>query len=266
MQNLILLLSGRVLDIHSFVAREHSTMFLQSLLTASWAISTHALSQTTNILAGHGLVFGRMDPLRAPGKLSGHTHVVFGGNRFSIDMDDTAATGSTCANTLLKADSSNYWTPALYFQSPANGTFYSVPVEMMVIYYRFEETSDKIVAFQPGFRMVSGDATLRSPPAGGPLPVTDHAQGEINPVEITCPTTDASASSKWPAKSDGLHGVGIPQPNRGDSGAGFPNQYCDSSNGNMRLNVRFPSCYNPQVRELLPSGDNLADCPLLWKS
>ncbi|KAL9051356.1 MAG: hypothetical protein Q9162_006058 [Coniocarpon cinnabarinum] len=166
-------------------------------------------------------------------------------------MDNQVATKSTCSNTLVKADGSNYWTPALYFQSPANKSFYSVPVDYMNVYYKFEDTPDKIVAFKPGFRMTAGNPTLRSPPPK-PMLITDHAQGPIQPIEITCVHSNSVNAQKWPSKSNGMHGVGIGMPQQAgemapSSGSGFPNQYCDLPGAPLRLDVRFPSCYNPKA-------------------
>ncbi|KAL9082656.1 MAG: hypothetical protein Q9159_006264 [Coniocarpon cinnabarinum] len=193
-------------------------------------------AQTINRLAGQGLTFGRMDPIRAADKLSTHGHVVFGGNKFSISMDDVVATTSICANSLVKGDGSNYWTPMLFFNG--NGSFTSVPVDysnmfvMSVVlialapghvlrtlsrYYKFEPAgaNDKIVPFPKGFRMTSGNAAVRSPPKNGAGLVTDHSQGDIQPIEITCPT-NTTLGDMWPAGSDGTKGVGIGEPGTAD--------------------------------------------------
>lgn len=88
---------------------------------------------------------------------------------------------------------------------------------------------DKIVPWEPGFRMISGNPFLRSPPATSDT-VTDTGSGKpIQPVQMTCATTDGGVS-RWPQGSDGMHGVGIasthpvsPTQPTGD-GVGFPNR------------------------------------------
>ena len=170
--------------------------------------------------------------------------MVTGGNKFALTMGEDTALGSTCASSLIAGDLSNYWIPHLYFQSPENKTLYSVDMFYMNVYYFFEATDDEIVAFPPGFRMTSGDPMLRSPPATGGRSILDPAQGPIQPIQITCPLND-DKSARWPANSDGMHGVGIQDPQNAGSGVGFPNQDCDGYASPMRLDIHFPSCYNP---------------------
>lgn len=54
------------------------------------------------------------------------------------------------------------WFPALYFHNPKNNTFTLVPA-MMQVYYHLDAINGERVEFPPGFRMISGDATLRGP-------------------------------------------------------------------------------------------------------
>jgi hypothetical protein len=65
----------------------------------------------------------------------------------------------------VQQDLSNYWVPQLYFQYK-NGSFIDVPTGKgnMLVYYlqRGSTDTDKILAFPPGFRMVSGNPMLRS--------------------------------------------------------------------------------------------------------
>lgn len=57
----------------------------------------------------------RSDPLISPGKPSGHTHVIVGGNAFSRSMSaPRAATDATATSCDAVLDHSNYWVPALY--------------------------------------------------------------------------------------------------------------------------------------------------------
>lgn len=105
-------------------------------LTALAALPLFSAAEKTgrtfavNHLQGKGLVTARMDPIISPGTDSAHTHVVFGGNGFSIDMKDDDALKSTCTNSLIAKDGSNYWFPQLYYHG-ANGSFTSVPVFYM---------------------------------------------------------------------------------------------------------------------------------------
>jgi len=83
---------------------------------------------------------------------------------------------STCTTCQFKEDFSNYWTAVLYFRA-RNGTFKRVPQIAqagmegtnggMVVYYMsdalFSRTqTTKVTAFQPGFRMLVGDANYRT--------------------------------------------------------------------------------------------------------
>ena len=55
-----------------------------------------------------------------------------------------------------------YWSPQLYYQH-GNGSFQDVPDGGMVVYYLNRgANASSTVAFPPGFRMVTGDSTLRS--------------------------------------------------------------------------------------------------------
>lgn len=94
--------------------------------------------------------------------------------------------------------------------------------------------------------MVVGNPNLRTPPAGGGASILDHSQGTPQPVQMTCPRTSFDIPT-YPVDSDGLHGVGIQDPNNKGAGAGFPDQNCDASASPLRLDVHFPSCYNPAV-------------------
>jgi hypothetical protein len=44
------------------------------------------------------LVEGRLDPIVTPGKISGHTHVILGGNGFTPSMDYASTQKSTCTS------------------------------------------------------------------------------------------------------------------------------------------------------------------------
>jgi hypothetical protein len=197
-----------------------------------------------NHFYGNGaLVTGRMDPITNPGVAASHVHTIQGGSNFNLTMTDDALPSSNCTSSLVDADKSNYWTPSLYFQA-SNGSFLSVPMFYMNVYYFFEATDDEIKPFPVGLRMLSGNKDLRTPPAGGASNVLDANAGVIQPVQWTCPRTSYNPPS-YPASSDGLHGVGIQDPNNAGAGAGFPHVNCDGYASPLRADIHFPSCYNP---------------------
>ncbi len=84
-------------------------------------------------------------------------------------------TVSTCTSCTFSEDFSNYWTAVLYFRA-RNGTFIRVPQfashgikasgGILVYYIPPYDGKSKVTAFKPGFRMLVGDASLRSAGAG----------------------------------------------------------------------------------------------------
>lgn len=120
----------------------------------------------------------------------------------------------------------------------------------------FEPTDDEIKSFPVGLRMMSGDKSLRTPPPGGAANNLDTNQGDIQPVQWTCPRTSYDPPS-YPADSDGLHGVGIQDPNNQGAGAGFPDANCDGYASPLRADIHFPSCYNPKAG-LMDYKNNMA--------
>jgi Domain of unknown function (DUF1996). len=89
-----------------------------------------------NHFYGQGpLTEGRMDPIISPGTASSHVHAIQGGSNFNLSMENNALLDSPCTSSLVQADKSNYWTPSLYFQDPTNGSFLSVPMFYMNVYY-----------------------------------------------------------------------------------------------------------------------------------
>ncbi|KAI1079022.1 hypothetical protein F5B20DRAFT_581749 [Whalleya microplaca] len=122
------------------------------------------------------LVVDRIDPLVNPGLIpSPHLHQIVGGNSFNASMDPAThdlPTDSTCTSCTFTEDFSNYWTAVLYFRA-RNGTFKRVPQSVSegldadggitVYYIPSTDPQTTVTAFKPGFRMLIGDATLRSP-------------------------------------------------------------------------------------------------------
>ena len=89
-----------------------------------------------NHFYGQGpLTMGRMDPIVDPGVPATHSHAIQGGSNFNLTMGHEDLMDSHCTSSLVDADKSNYWTPTLYFQDPTNGSFVSVPVFYMNVYY-----------------------------------------------------------------------------------------------------------------------------------
>ncbi|KAF5874707.1 putative wsc domain containing protein [Botrytis fragariae] len=227
-------------------------VFSKLALVGTFAASATAYSATARTFAvnhfyGTGpLLTARVDPIVNPGTVGTHVHTIQGGSAFGMTMGDTTALDdSNCTSSLVKNDKSNYWTPSLYFVDPNDPTnITAVPMFYMNVYYFFEPTTDKITAFQPGHRMLVGNAALRTPPAGGGGSIVDYSLGTPQPIQVTCPRTNYDTPS-YPADSDGLHGVGIQDPQNKGAGAGFPDQDCNGYASPMRLDAHFPSCYNP---------------------
>ncbi|RFU34593.1 hypothetical protein B7463_g1718, partial [Scytalidium lignicola] len=223
---------------------------VSSLLAVALSASAAVAAKTGRTFAvnhfyGDGpLVIARMDPIVNPGVESGHVHAVQGGNAFAVSLADNGLKQSTCTSSLIKNDLSAYWTPTLWFDW-GNGSYTSVPFFYQNVYYFFEPTDDEIKAFPTGLHMVVGNVSLRTPPATAGN-VLDHAQGVPQPVQFTCPRS-STAQPLYPPDSDGMHGVGIQDPNNSGAGSGFPDQNCDGYASPLRADIHFPSCYNPEA-------------------
>ena len=107
------------------------------------------------------LVVERVDPIISPGAVSNHLHNVFGANNFGPNWDYDTMQKSSCNTVGPKQDHSNYWFPALHFQDPNNGSFTRVPAQLE-IYYHLDPQYGAREEFPPGFKMLSGNAMLRS--------------------------------------------------------------------------------------------------------
>ncbi|TPX11941.1 uncharacterized protein E0L32_007439 [Thyridium curvatum] len=121
------------------------------------------------------LVIERLDPLVNPGIVgSPHVHQIVGGNSFTANMDPAAhdlVKNSTCTSCTFAEDFSNYWTAVLYFRA-RNGTYKRVPQfpnvglrgdgGITVYYIPPYDGKTNVTAFKPGFRMLVGDAALKS--------------------------------------------------------------------------------------------------------
>ncbi|KAH6618374.1 hypothetical protein B0J18DRAFT_493262 [Chaetomium sp. MPI-SDFR-AT-0129] len=121
------------------------------------------------------LVIERLDPLVNPGEVqSPHLHQIVGGNAFNASMtpgDYDPSVESTCTTCSFAEDFSNYWTANIYFHAK-NGSYKRVPQMVnlglqgaggvTVYYIPPYDGKTTVTAFKPGFRMLVGDATLRT--------------------------------------------------------------------------------------------------------
>ncbi|KAL7624221.1 hypothetical protein AAE478_005780 [Parahypoxylon ruwenzoriense] len=126
------------------------------------------------------VVIDRLDPLVNPGVIpSAHVHQIVGGDGFNASMTtgDVAETAQ-CTTCQFSEDFSNYWTANLYFKA-RNGSYKRVPqlghalqfndqfstqTQGGILVYYVSAQPGQITAFKPGFRMLSGDAMMRSRP------------------------------------------------------------------------------------------------------
>lgn len=190
------------------------------------------------------LVTERFDPLVTPGQVSPHVHQIVGGNAFNLSMPhpalDIPAT-ATCTTCKFKEDKSNYWTAVLYFKHP-NGSFIRVPQIPnhvtghpdggMTVYYIQPPDLSPVVAFRPGFRMISGNPMLRqsrTSPVAGPA------------IDPQSPEAWSSSFRCW--ETPGFFDIS----NSFAPGAGpydtvhLPKKPCPYG---IRANIFFPSCWD----------------------
>ncbi|KAK3357330.1 hypothetical protein B0T25DRAFT_154843 [Lasiosphaeria hispida] len=243
-------------------------------LVAVAAAAKDKSKRTFAVLRHYGdgpLMDCRMDPIVQPGGPSAHVHTFMGANNIGFNTTGEDLRKSTCTTALPKADLSAYWFPRLYFKDPAGGKLEPVKFFYMNVYYFFDATNDDIKSFPLGLQIVSGSAMLRTPPVKSGSQNLDPSKGVLSPAQITCPRGNFDPPS-WPAGSDGSV-AGIGDPNNKGSGIGFPFQDCDGYASPMRVDVHFPSCYNPaagltnfKANMAFPSdvGNGKLDCPKGW--
>ncbi|EHK24609.1 uncharacterized protein TRIVIDRAFT_31434 [Trichoderma virens Gv29-8] len=228
---------------------------------------TFAVLRFTN----KGLVTTRADPIVNPGVPSGHVHNVLGGSGFSFSSTGEELLKSNCSTALVKGDYSNYWYPTLYFHDPKTGNLEYVDVYYTNVYYFFEATNDQIKAFPTGLQMLAGNSMSRTVPAAGGGDQLDPSKGPIGNVQFTCPRTSYNPPS-YPVGSDGSK-AGMVDPNNQGAGVGFPDVTCDGMYSPLRLDIHFPSCYNPKAgltnykeNTAFPTdaGNGKQDCPPGW--
>ncbi|KAL2164399.1 hypothetical protein VTH06DRAFT_3615 [Thermothelomyces fergusii] len=250
-------------------------MLFTSVLATLVATAAAAKDRRTFAVLHHygrgPLTTCRADPILSPGGPSSHVHTVMGASNFGLNVTGELLRQSECTTALPKADLSAYWFPTLYFQDPETNLLEPVDMYYMNVYYFFEPTNDDIKAFPLGLKMVSGDPMLRTAPSDTGALQLDPSKGPIQPVQITCPRTSYDPPS-YPPDSDGSW-AGIVDPYNPGSGIGFPFQDCDTYASPMRVDVHFPSCYNPEagvedfrnnMRFPTDAGNGKQDCPPGW--
>jgi len=116
---------------------------------------------------------GRADPIVTPGKLSGHSHRVFGASNFDLGSISRSAideynlmVNSPCTTCSLSIDKTAYWVPDLYYQWP-NGSLSLVPQAGLTVYYPSRtgsgaQSNPSWKAFPPGLRMLAGSPSRRT--------------------------------------------------------------------------------------------------------
>jgi hypothetical protein len=93
---------------------------------------------------------------------------------FNVSMDPSRhniGEEASCTTCTFAEDFSNYWTATLFFRA-RNGSYIRVPQRGnidfesargggMTVYYAPGYQSQKVTAFQPGFRMIVGSPMVR---------------------------------------------------------------------------------------------------------
>ncbi|KAF5342399.1 hypothetical protein D9611_001382 [Ephemerocybe angulata] len=176
--------------------------------TAFLALCMSATANAYWLMGANAITKERIDPIVNPGKVSGHTHIVFGGSNFGLTASTENMRKSECSSVPVKEDKSNYWAPLLYFQW-ANGSFSSLDGGS-VIYYLFNDKAGTTTAFPPDFRMLSGDPTLRSYNATSPAQLA---------IDFLCLDFNGQTTKH----------------------TGLPEKQCPSG---IRSQVNFPSCWD----------------------
>ncbi|KAF2280139.1 uncharacterized protein EI97DRAFT_491631 [Westerdykella ornata] len=176
------------------------------------------------------LVIERLDPLVNPGSNpSSHMHQIVGGDAFNASMPyQDIPKQASCTTCHFKEDLSNYWTANLYFKA-RNGTYKRVPQIAnqfndpdnggITVYYT-SAGPNKTVAFRPGFRMLTGDASRR----------TSENLGKNTQQCYRCFTEPNFGGSMYSPCMDPVLDTDH-----------FPTRPCA---GGIRSNIIFPQCWD----------------------
>jgi len=188
------------------------------------------------------IVTERADPIISPGKVSGHVHTIYGGSAFNFTMDYAEARAAECTSCRVTADRSNYWVPELFYHDSSNNSFTPVDNSGALIYYlqRGQNDSTEIFPFPEGFRMVSGNPSLRSFDEDS-MDQTSQEYLAQKAVTFTCLGTSNPSTHM------------------------IPNYNCPDG---LRSEVFFPSCWNGELDSddhkshvAFPSGEDSGSCP-----
>jgi len=195
------------------------------------------------------IVIDRIDPLVNPSQApTGHIHQIVGGNGFNVTMT-TGDVSKTAACTSCQAtkDFSNYWTANVYFKAK-NGSYKRVP--QLGSAYQFNDrfstqtnggilvyyvSAAKVTAFKPGFRMLAGDATKRTPP-------TSNMRMQNCFRCYTGPNFGGDTMAPCAGLNSGLDTVG------------FPTKACSG----IRSNILFPTCWDGKNLDAPNHQDHVA--------
>ena len=163
------------------------------------------------------------------------TNLDFGLNATYEDL-----TSSNCTSCAVYEDKSAYWTPPLMFVY-ANGTSVQVPnVGGMLAYY--ELNGENIVAFPEGFRMFTGDKTLRN--FSGPVPDLGTSNmrvedGDFSQFNLTQRAIGYNCLNYKATPEASLYRHTMP-----------PKDYLDAHClDGLRLELAFPSCWNGKDKD-----------------
>lgn len=148
----------------------------------------------------------RIDPIMAPGSISGHVHHVFGADRLASTLDYDVLQSSTCT-TVGSADMqgnaqdhSIYWHPALFMEANDGSGYIRVPTNGHKMYYLDLGTGDKVEPFEfpHGFRMVGGDPFARAADGNNAVVWKCSTGGSYNEGESGAFPTGVSTCSDYP--------------------------------------------------------------------
>lgn len=206
------------------------------------------------------LTEGRGDPIVNFGVPSGHVHTFQGANGISLTSTGDDLKKSSCTTANIEGDMSAYWVPTLFFHDEAAGTFEKVEMFYMSVYYFFDNTDDKIVAFPDNLQMLAGEPTRKDAPATAKNILANGLKDNpaIQPVGWTCPRSGEAGQrpDAYPKGSNGLTAgmanyrtekVGsVTIEKESGEGVGFPDARCDGYASPLRADIHFPSCYNPE--------------------
>ena len=131
--------------------------------------------------------FGRVDPIIAPGQVSGHVHALYGSNAINVNYGyDTIQQSSTCTTMRVQQDLSNYWFPALYHYDGISN--FNLLISRFSVYYWGNTNSydpnnangqDKRYAFPEQFKMLAGNMMQRTLNYSDPASMAEQFQCQI---------------------------------------------------------------------------------------